>query len=198
MKLAYWNEDWTPRDVLLDRLTKFFAKSGHPSMIESGWKDYDLEVRPSPFTTVEIKTADEEHEQGKLKNHVAAHIRMSRLSAIALAIGATSAIVTTALSMPICSSVGLSGLTLVFAVCVMAAMAESGRLAYRAVEECAAELNLFPLGTLIKPRYVLGTATANAISEIGWRDGPGERPESSRNRIAQQLYNLEKPSPLSS
>ncbi len=164
VKLAYWNEDWTPRDVLLDRLSKFFAKSGHPSTIESGWKDYDLEVRPSPFTTVEIKTADEEHEQGKLKNHVAAHIRMSRLSAIALAVGATSAIVTTALSMHLLS-VGLSGLTLVFAVCVMAAMAESGRLAYRAVEECATELNLFPLGTLIKPRYVLGTATANGATK---------------------------------
>jgi hypothetical protein len=62
-------------------------------------------------------------------------------------------------------SVGFSGLTLVFAVCVMAAMAESGRLAYRAVEECAAELNLFPLGTLIKPRAELGTATANAATK---------------------------------
>jgi glycosyltransferase involved in cell wall biosynthesis len=164
VKLAYWNEQWTPRDVLLDRLAKFFAKSGHPSMIESGWNDYDLEVRPSPFTTIEIKTADEEHEQGKLKNHVAAHIRMSRLSAIALAVGATSAIATAALSIPILA-VGLSGLTLVFGVCVMAAMAESGRLAYRSIEECAAELNLFPLGTLIKPRYVLGTATAKAATK---------------------------------
>ena len=45
----------------------------------------------------DVQTADEEHEQGKLKNHVAAHIRMSRLSAIALAVGATSAIVTAAL-----------------------------------------------------------------------------------------------------
>jgi O-antigen biosynthesis protein len=165
VKLAYWNEDWTPRDVLLDRLSRFFAKSGHPSMIESGWKDYDLEVRPSPFATVEIKTADEEHEQGKLKNHVAAHIRMSRLSAIALAIGATSAIVTAVLSIPILT-IGLSGLTLVFGACVMAAMAESGRLAYRAVEECAAELNLFPLGTLIKPRTAIGTATANAATKV--------------------------------
>jgi hypothetical protein len=165
VKLAYWNEDWTPRDVLLDRLSRFFAKSGHPSMIESGWKDYDLEVRPSPFATVEIKTADEEHEQGKLKNHVAAHIRMSRLSAMALAIGATSAIVTAVLSIPILA-IGLSGLTLVLGACVMAAMAESGRLAYRAVEECAAELNLFPLGALIKPRTAIGTATANAATKV--------------------------------
>jgi hypothetical protein len=44
-------------------------------------------------------------------------------------------------------------------------MAESGRLAYRAVEECAAELNLFPLGTLIKPRTTLVTATADAAGE---------------------------------
>ena len=164
VKLAYWNESWTPRDVLLDRLTKFFAKSGHPSMIESGWHDYDLEVRPSPFTTVEIKTADEEHEQGKLKNHVAAHIRMSRLSAIALATGALSAAATAALALPILA-LGLSGLTVVFAVCVVAAMVESGRLAYRAVEECASELNLIPLGKLVKPRTVLGTATANAATK---------------------------------
>ena len=47
---------------------------------------------------------------------------MSRLSAFALAIGATSAIVTTALSMHVLA-VGLSGLTLVFGACVMAAMA---------------------------------------------------------------------------
>ncbi len=162
VKLAYWNEQWTPRDVLLDRLSKFFARSGHPSIIEPGWKDYDLEVRPSPFTTVEIKTADEEHEAGKLKNHVAAHVKMSRLSATAIAIGAVSAIATAALSIPILA-VGLSGLTLVLSACVIAAMAESGRLAYRAVEECAAELNLFPLGRLIKPRRAaLETATANA------------------------------------
>jgi len=151
VKLAYWNETWTPRDVLLDRLTKFFAKSGHPSIIEAGWKDYDLELRPSPFTIVEIKTADEEHEAGKLKNHVAARVRMSWLSATAIAIGATSAIATAMLALPILAT-GLSGLTIVIGACVAAAMAESGRLAYRAVEECASELNLFPLGTLVKPR----------------------------------------------
>ena len=161
MRLAYWNEDWTPRDVLLDRLMKSFAKSGHPSVMESGWKDFDLEVRPSPFTTIEIKTADEEHEQGKLKNHVAARIRMSRLSAIALASGTLASAATAALSIPMLAA-GLAGLTVVLAVGVLAAMAESGRLAYRAVEECAAELNLFPLGKLIKPRTTLGTATAQA------------------------------------
>ena len=90
---------------------------------------------------------------------------MSRLSALALATGATSALATAALSIPILA-LGLSGLTLVFGACVIAAMAESGRLAYRAVEECASELNLFPLGTLVKPRRAaLGTATANAATK---------------------------------
>ena len=78
---------------------------------------------------------------------------------------ASAAIATAALSIPMLA-VGLSGLTLVFGACVMAAMAESGRLAYRAVEECASELNLFPLGTLVKPRRAaLGTATANAATK---------------------------------
>ena len=57
-------------------------------MVESGWNDYDLEVRPNPWTRVELKTADEEHEPGKLKNHVAARIRLTRITTMALAAGA--------------------------------------------------------------------------------------------------------------
>lgn len=162
VKLAYWNEAWTPRDVLLDRLSKLFAKTGHPSMIESGWKDYDLEVRPSPFATLELKTADEEHEAGRLKNHVAARVRMSNLSRVTLAAGAAASAATAVMSIPILAA-GFGGLTLVFGACVVAAMVESGRLAYRAVEECAAELNLIPLGVALKPaRSALQTVAAAA------------------------------------
>ena len=149
VRLAYWNELWTPRDELLSRLTKYFEKLGTPSIIESGWKDYDLQVRPGPFTSVEIKTADEEHEAGKLKNHVAARVKMSNLSSAAIGVGIAGAIATTALSIPILA-IGLSGLTLLFTLCVAAAMVQSGRLVCRAVEECAAELNLYPLGKLIE------------------------------------------------
>jgi glycosyltransferase involved in cell wall biosynthesis len=166
-KLAYWNESWTPRDVLLDRLSKLFARTGHPAMIESGWKDYDLEVRPSPFTTLEIKTADEEHEAGRLKNHVAARVRMSNLSRIILAVGACASAATAAMWIPILAA-GFGGLTLVFGACVAAAMIESGRLAYRAVEECAAELNLVPLGAALAPARsklkTVAAAAANAAS----------------------------------
>jgi len=150
VRLAYWNENWTPRDTLLEHLTKFFARTGHPSIVDPGWNDYDLEILPSPFTRIELKTADEEHEGGRLKNHVASRIRLTRLSKIGLAGGAIAALVSTALSMPVLAF-GFSGLTLAFAACVIAAMIESGRLAYRAVEECASELNLIPLGKPVAP-----------------------------------------------
>jgi O-antigen biosynthesis protein len=162
VKLAYWNELWTPRDELLNRLTKLFQKSGTPSIIESGWKDYDLEVRPSPFTIVEIKTADEEHEAGKLKNHVAARVKMSKLSSAAIVIGIVATIATTALGISVLA-IGLSALTLMFMACVGVAMIQSGRLVYRAVEECAAELNLYPLGTLIE-RAPAATERATTVA----------------------------------
>jgi hypothetical protein len=150
VRLAYWNESWTPRDALLEKLTKLLDKNRCPAAIESGWKDYDLEIRSNPFARVELKTADEEHEQGKLKNHIAARVRMSTSSRIGLAAGVTGTIVTVIIGMPLLAA-GFAGLTVVFAACVTAAMIESGRMTYRAVEECAAELNLIPLGAPVRP-----------------------------------------------
>ncbi len=164
VKLAYWNESSISRDLLLERLSRFFARAGQPSTIEPGWKDYDLEVRPSPFTIVELKTADEEHEAGKLKNHVAAGVRMSDFSRAVLAMGVIAALGAAALSVPMLA-VGLAALTAMFGACVAAAMAQSGRLAWRAIEECAAELDLIPLGTPVSPARVAPERTAAVASK---------------------------------
>lgn len=171
VRLAYWNESWTPRDVLLDRVSKLFAKMGHPSIIDAGWNDHDLEVRPSPFTRIELKTADEEHGGNKLKNNVEARVRMSTLSRIVVASGALAAAATALINVPVLA-VGFAALTAVFAVCVAAAVAESGRLAYRAVEQCASELSLTPLGEPVKRPAVLVPATTQTAKAINLAAAP--------------------------
>ena len=66
MRLDYWNDESITRDRLMDRMLKLFARSGHGAIVDAGWNDYDLEVRPNPWTRIELKTADEEHEAGKV------------------------------------------------------------------------------------------------------------------------------------
>ncbi|HEY6395758.1 MAG TPA: glycosyltransferase [Candidatus Binataceae bacterium] len=152
VRLAYWNEQYITRDSLLDKILKTFARDGHPSMVDGGWNDFDIEVRVSPWTRVEFKTADEEHEGAKLKNHVLARVRPNAGSLIGLAAGLTGAGAAALCGLP-GFSLALLAITSASAIFVAAEMIETGRLVYHAVEQCAAELNLFPLGEPVgKPR----------------------------------------------
>ncbi|MDO8433958.1 MAG: glycosyltransferase [Candidatus Binatus sp.] len=151
VNLAYWNEQYVTRDTLLDRVVKLFARTGHPAIVDAGWNDFDLEVHPSPWTRIELKTADEEHGGMKLKNIVVARIRTTRLTELALAAGALSAAIAALAGLPEIA-LGLGALTIAGAICVGGAMIEAGRIAYRAIEECATELNLSPLGKPVRER----------------------------------------------
>jgi glycosyltransferase involved in cell wall biosynthesis len=147
IRLDYWNDESITRDRLMDRMLKLFARSGHGAIVDAGWNDYDLEVRPNPWTRIELKTADEEHEAGKVTNHVLARIKSTRISRLALAAGALSAAVVAIAGLPE-MALGLGALTMAGAVCLVSEMVESGRIAHRATEECATELNLAPRGVL--------------------------------------------------
>jgi len=149
IRLDYWNDESITRDRLMDRMLKLFARSGHGAIVDAGWNDYDLEVRPNPWTRIELKTADEEHEAGKVTNHVLARIKSTRISRLALAAGALSAAVVAIAVLPE-MALGLGALTMAGAVCLVSEMVESGRIAHRATEECATELNLAPLGVLVR------------------------------------------------
>ena len=145
LRLAYWNEQSVTRDALLDRMMKLFARDGHPALVDRGWNDYDLELRPDPWTRVEFKTADEEHEGGKLKNHIVARVRLSRQSRIGLAAGLFGAGAAAFAVLP-GFSLAILALTMAAGACAALALARAGRYAYRAIEEAAAEINLVPLG----------------------------------------------------
>jgi hypothetical protein len=60
----------------------------------------------------------------------------------------------------------LTALTLASALCALSQAVESGRLAYQAVEQCAQELNLSPLGTLTRAaRRAAASARPSAVRE---------------------------------
>ena len=149
VRLDYWNNESIARDRLIDKMLKLFARTGHGAIVDAGWNDYDLEVRPNPWTRIELKTADEEHEAGKITNHVLARVKFTRISTMALAAGAVSA-AAVAMAGPPEIALALGALTMATAVCIAATMVEAGRLAHRATEQCATELNLAPLGVPIR------------------------------------------------
>lgn len=158
LHLSYWNEAWTTRESLLERLTRRFSRAGVAVTPDAGWNDFDLEVRPDPWTRLRFKTADEEHEGARLKNHVAVRVRLSPLCQAGLAVVVIAAVLCAAMSLPVMAAV-LSALTLASALCAVSQAVESGRLAYQAVEQCAQELNLIPLG---KPTWAARRAAAPA------------------------------------
>ena len=167
LRLAYWNEQHVARDTLLARMMKLFARDGHLAIIERGWTDYDLELRSSPWTRVEIKTADEEHEGGKLRNHIVARVRLSRQSRIGLGAGLSGAGAAVFAVLP-GFSVAILAITAACAASAAAlALFNAGRYAYRATEEAAAEINLAPLGapTRAATRALRAATNAAPIAE---------------------------------
>jgi O-antigen biosynthesis protein len=164
VRLSYWNEEGVTRDRLLERMLKLFAHNGHGAIVDAGWNDYDLEARPNPWTRIELKTADEEHEANKIKNHVLARVKLTRISKLALGAG-TLAIAGVAIAGLPELALCLGALTVAGAICLGAEMVRSGQIAYRAVEECATELNLCPLGKLLRdPRPETATSARKSAN----------------------------------
>ncbi|MGH8011954.1 MAG: glycosyltransferase [Candidatus Binataceae bacterium] len=172
IQLAYWNERHITRDMLLERLSIAFAKSGRPVLPDHGWNDFDFTVRSGSFAQIELKTADEEHEGMRLKNHVAARIRLSKLGRHTL------------LMMPLLSlGAALAGLAaaatasaiamLICAVLAISEALEAGRLAYLMIERCALELALIPLG---RPTAAARRAARSMPGIITPAAPPGESP----------------------
>jgi GT2 family glycosyltransferase len=158
--LSYWNESWTTRDALLERLRRQFSRAEAAVIADAGWNDFDLEVRPDPWTRLRFKTADEEHAGARLKNHIAVRVGLSRLSQAGLAALAAGAVMGAALGLPLIAA-AFTALTMATSLCALSEVVESGRLAYHTVEQCAQELNLVPLG---KPSAVARRAAAGAAA----------------------------------
>jgi len=145
LRLAYWNEAHVTRERLLDRVIKAASRAGYAALIDQGWNDYDLEIRPNPWVKLQLKTADEEHAGARLKNHVVARVRLTMLSKIGLMTGAMVTVGCAALRLPL-PAAATTAATVVGAAYVMMQTMAAARWAYRAIEQGAAELELVPLG----------------------------------------------------
>ena len=145
VRLAYWSEAWIPRDGLLERIARHHAMVGRPTTVEPGWRDADLALEPGALTRVEIKTADEEHSGGRLKNHVAIRARLAGLTRAGLALSVSAAVGAAILGEGAAAAAfGIVAAGMI--VCAASEVLETIRLAYRVVEQSASELGLVPLG----------------------------------------------------
>jgi len=165
LKLSYWSENGISRDPLIDRLIKLFTRAGMPVRVDSGWNDYDLEIQPDSWTRMRIKTAEEEHPGGKYKVVVQAQVRFSRLSRIMLALSVAAAAAAIVLGSP-SIILTLGGLAVVCAALAVSEGIESGLLAYWAIEQCAGELGVIPLGKPIAAAPERATAPGTAATEM--------------------------------
>jgi glycosyltransferase involved in cell wall biosynthesis len=166
VRLAYWNETWTTRDAILERVGKLFARMGHPALTDGGWNDFDLAVEPKLWTRIELKTADEEHEGGRLKNHIAARVRLSMIARAGMAAIGVGTLGATALGFGTLAT-ALGAIALGAAICAASEAVESGRLAYRAIEQCAFELNLAPLGIATAAARIAAVSATTATAAAG-------------------------------
>jgi glycosyltransferase involved in cell wall biosynthesis/uncharacterized membrane protein YphA (DoxX/SURF4 family) len=145
LRLTYWNERWTRRDKMLAHLRGFFESMGMAPRPDRGWKDFDLMVEPDSWTRIEFTGADEEHGGERLKNHVAARIRLSAVARGVLTLCAMGVIIAIGIAPPSAAAM-LAVFTAGVVIVAMSEAVEAGRLAYRAIEHCATELELIPLG----------------------------------------------------
>jgi len=145
IRLTYWNDAYTTRDTMLERISRTFAALGRPVLPDSGWKDFDLLVKPDWWTRIEVRTADEELGGMNLRTNVAARIRLS-LASWAAATGCAIATATAAMfGAPLTAAIaGLAAAGV--GLCAVCQLVENCRFAYRVVEQCAGELSLVPLG----------------------------------------------------
>jgi O-antigen biosynthesis protein len=145
IRLSYWNGMYTAREVMLEQLRKVLASLGRPVVAGTGWEDFDLLVKANPWTRIQFRTADEELGGLELKTNVAAQLRLSSGARIGLGVCAI-ATATTSLLGPSLAAVALSIVAVGATISVVGGLAEGAKLAYHAVEQCASELNLVPLG----------------------------------------------------
>jgi O-antigen biosynthesis protein len=170
LKLSYWSDNGVNRDGLLDRLVRLFTRAAMPVRVDSGWNDYDLEIQPDAWTRVRIKSADEEHEGGKYKTVVQAQVRLSTLTKVALGLSVLAAAAAALIVGTPTVDLTLIGLIAVIASLALSEGIDSGRTAYWAIEQCAAELGLIPLGVPSAPALQPDMAPTAAAAELASED----------------------------
>jgi hypothetical protein len=145
IRLSYWSGNYTSREVVLEHLHKFFSSLGRPVLAASEWEDFDLKAEPNPWTRIQFKTADEELGGLELKTNVAARLRLSLAACLGLGASVAAVAGSFLLGRSFAAMVLCMG-AVCTAIIALGGLSEGASLAYYAVERCAYELGMVPLG----------------------------------------------------
>jgi O-antigen biosynthesis protein len=167
LRLSYWNGVYTTREVVLDNLRRLFASLGRPVIVDSGWNDFDLLVEANPWAQIQFRTAEEELGGLGLKTNVAARVRLSTRARVGLT-GSIMAASVGWLFASALAAITLSAIAAGLAISLFCGLAGTASLAYHAIEQCASELNLVPLGMPVAP------ASTAPIPASADHDNPAE------------------------
>ena len=157
LRLSYWSGTYTARDLMLEHLQRFFTSLARPVFANTGWKDYDLLVHASPWTRIRFRTADEELGGLELKTNIAARLRLSTAARVGLCVCAILA-VTASLFAPSLTAAAVCTVAVGAGISAIGGLVGAGNLAYHAVEQCANELNLVPLGKPVESTSIPSVA----------------------------------------
>ena len=150
IRLSYWNSAYTSRESLIENLRKLFRASGRPVVTANGWNDYDLRVEANPWTRIQLRTAEEELGGLELKTNIAARLRLSLGASAGLGASVLLAAIASLVA-PWLTALALWTLTACAGIGAIIGVTSGATFVYRAIEECAADLKLVPLGRPVAP-----------------------------------------------
>ena len=142
-ELAYWTEEGTEKEGLLQALIDFLLPHKYFIAIDQGWSDWDLQVYRGIWSKAQVKVGTENHGSGKRLHRVRCALRMSRPAVIALCVYPVLAMLALALETPHAAA----ATALVGAVNVAAILYQGvrlGRILYQVLAIVARRLRLVP------------------------------------------------------
>jgi hypothetical protein len=154
--LCYWTEDGIERTELVGLFIAYLLEYRWGTTIDSGWADWDLEVRGHPWTRLRVCTAQEDHGGRKRLIRVRYRLGLTRSAWVAAAGGLVAALAAAAVH----PAAGAAGGGLLAAL-LLAAWWRGARLAGRIV----AGLDGLARGTGLAP-------CGSAAGEESWRPAP--------------------------
>jgi GT2 family glycosyltransferase len=138
--LAYWTEEGHDRTALLQGAITALAERRWANVIDSGWSDWDLEIHSHPWTTVRVRTTQEEHGGGKRLIRVRYLLRPSETS-WTLAIFAMIGVIAVA-GYDVIAGAGLAAVALALALVAWRRGRKLGEQVVRVIDLVATELKM--------------------------------------------------------
>ena len=142
LALAYWTEEGTEKEALLEGLARFLLPRKYLVARDLGWSPWDLEIHRGLAAKARVRIAAEYHGGGKRLLRVRIGVRPSRAAALALAAAAALAVAGLAAAPALAAAAG--GVLAALAATVVHGAWRLGGSLVRVLEIVAHEVGLAP------------------------------------------------------